>query len=352
MKFFKITFSLLLLFIFISCSTAKGNDKKIKNNLVLYKGEVHHLFFHPLISNTKKAFKRKNFIIPQFWFVTVDEYKKILQSLYDRNFVLVDIHDTYETKKIDKKTVYKLKKLYLPKGKKALSISVDDVNYYKVQKKIGTINKLVFDSDGNIAGLEKKGNGKTIVSKENNIVSITENFIKKHPDFSHNGARPILALTGYEGALGYRTDKLKDKNYEKNKMVVLKLVKKLKDMGWDFASHSYGHIWISKKSLKRLKIDTAKWKKEVESLVGKTELFIYPYGVEARKERFNILYKNGFRVFFGVRNTTQFYVRDNSIYAGRVPVDGRYLKGLLAGSKRNPYFLGKKVLDSSRNWLN
>lgn len=33
-----------------------------------------------------------------------------------------------------------------------------------------------------------------------------EAFIQEHPDFSNNGARGILGLTGYNGILGYRTD--------------------------------------------------------------------------------------------------------------------------------------------------
>ncbi len=38
------------------------------------------------------------------------------------------------------------------------------------------------------------------------LVPILDSFIKEHPDFSYHGRKGILAMTGYNGVLGYRTD--------------------------------------------------------------------------------------------------------------------------------------------------
>ena len=38
------------------------------------------------------------------------------------------------------------------------------------------------------------------------FVTILEKFIADHPDFSYQGARAILAVTGYDGLFGYRTN--------------------------------------------------------------------------------------------------------------------------------------------------
>ena len=38
------------------------------------------------------------------------------------------------------------------------------------------------------------------------MVPLIDRFVEKHPDFSYRGAKGILALTGYNGILGYRTD--------------------------------------------------------------------------------------------------------------------------------------------------
>ena len=58
---------------------------------------VEHLFFHPVIAYPDYAFsdavpadRQKGL---DDWMVTVDEYKKILQSLYDKGYILVAMED-------------------------------------------------------------------------------------------------------------------------------------------------------------------------------------------------------------------------------------------------------------------
>ncbi len=50
----------------------------------------------------------------------------------------------------------------------------------------------------------------------------------------------------------------------------------MKRDGWSFASHSYGHINFEKTSLEGIKRDTKRWKDEVEPIVGKTDMFVFP----------------------------------------------------------------------------
>ena len=38
------------------------------------------------------------------------------------------------------------------------------------------------------------------------MVPLIDTFVKEHPDFSYHGRKGILAMTGYDGVLGYRTD--------------------------------------------------------------------------------------------------------------------------------------------------
>ena len=37
------------------------------------------------------------------------------------------------------------------------------------------------------------------------LVPLLDEFIEEHPDFSYRGAKAVLAFTGYNGILGYRT---------------------------------------------------------------------------------------------------------------------------------------------------
>ena len=38
------------------------------------------------------------------------------------------------------------------------------------------------------------------------VVPRMDSFIREHPDFSYHNARGTVALTGYNGVFGYRTD--------------------------------------------------------------------------------------------------------------------------------------------------
>ena len=49
------------------------------------------------------------------------------------------------------------------------------------------------------------------------MVPLIDAFVKKHPDFSYRGAKGTLALTGYNGVLGYRTSKSQYGDNEKKK---------------------------------------------------------------------------------------------------------------------------------------
>jgi len=57
--------------------------------------QYHHLFFHSLVVDPVKAFvpKLNNSTRFETWMITVSEYRKILKSLYERNYVLVKMAD-------------------------------------------------------------------------------------------------------------------------------------------------------------------------------------------------------------------------------------------------------------------
>ncbi|PHC36255.1 polysaccharide deacetylase, partial [Bacillus toyonensis] len=173
---------------------------------VLYTGPIEHLFFHPLIAYPQRAFKndyQQNSM--DDWFVTVAEFNNILQSLYDKHFILVNILDIYEKNIKNGKTFIQKEKLYIPKGKKPIVLSIDDVNYYPYMKKYGVINRLVLDRKGDIAALSTNDKGHTVLSYDNDIIPLLDAFVKKHPDFSLRGAKGMLNVTGFNGILGYNS---------------------------------------------------------------------------------------------------------------------------------------------------
>ncbi len=92
--------------------------------------------------------------------VTVDEYDKILQSVYDRGYVLVDINDVWsESTDEDGQPEMVRNTLYLPEGKKPLIFSFDDTNYYDYMLKDGFTYKLILGEDGKICLLGQGSSG-------------------------------------------------------------------------------------------------------------------------------------------------------------------------------------------------
>ena len=116
---------------------------------------VEHLFFHPVIAYPQWAFHDCNASQDQRyglddWMVTADEYKKILQSVYDKGYILVAMEDVWSEVTDESGTHMVRNTLMLPEGKKPLVISFDDVNYYPYMLDEGFTSKLVVGEDGEI----------------------------------------------------------------------------------------------------------------------------------------------------------------------------------------------------------
>ncbi|HHV79181.1 MAG TPA: polysaccharide deacetylase family protein [Firmicutes bacterium] len=271
--------------------------------LVEYDGSVEHIFFHPLIAYPELAFDGDGMSRGyDDWFVTVSEFKKIIQMLYENGYMLVGIDDVLGPGTVDGKPGFVPKKLFLPEGKKPLIISVDDLCYYDYMRKNGNVYKLVLDEEGQVATYSVSPEGKEVISRDNEIIPILDSFVRHHPDFSLRGAKGIIALTGYEGILGYRTNDPESPEYEKEKEQALAVIEQLKRTGWSFACHGWGHLDMEKVSYKRFVQDTERWKREVEPLIGQTKIYVYPFGSQVKPgtPKFEYLLQTGFTIFCGI----------------------------------------------------
>lgn len=302
-------------------------------NLVEYKGEIEHLFTHCLLAFPSLALNPKNPLSTAYDrdCLTPTEFKNLLNTLYNKNYMLVDIESIYEVKQdqVVQKT------LYLPKGKKPLILSFDDVNYDSKKKNSGMVDKLILDQNNNIASYHEKT--KTI-SYDNEFLPILENFIKTYPDFSFKGARGVLCLTGYDGILGYKTQR-SNPNYKEEIKKVTPLVNRLKSLGWKFACHSYGHYHMKQISEYEFFKEIVNWQTEVEPIIGKTNIYVYPYGEwEIYDSNFELTKKHkmlldaGFRFFLGVGAKNFFNhmplnsQQKHTLFMDRKPIDGRTLR--------------------------
>ena len=308
-------------------------------------GVVEHLFFHPVVAYPELAFdgdSQANGI--DDYMVTVDEYNKILESVYKNGYVLVDIGDVWsETTGEDGQSKMVKNTLYLPEGKKPLIISYDDTNYYPYMLENGFTYKLIIGEDGKIWSWGKDPAGNEVVSQDLDAITILDKFVEEHPDFSPFGAKGSLSLTGYCGILGYRTQTEKEDqsaeheaNRQREREAVKPIIAELKHTGWTFGSHTWGHINLAKKPLETVQTDTQKWLDEVGSLVGPTDILYYPHGarpdgddVQQTGPIFRYLQSQGFRVFASVGISSYSKIKSDicAVICDRLHPDGTTLRG-------------------------
>ena len=307
-------------------------------------GIVEHLFFHPVVAYPELAFDgdAQSDGIDDYM-VTVGEYNKILQSVYDRGYVLVDINDVWsETTGEDGQPKMVRNTLYLPEGKKPLIFSYDDTNYYPYMLENGFTYKLIIGEDGKLWswGLDPQGN--EVVSRDLDAITILDKFVEEHPDFSPFGAKGCLSLTGYEGILGYRTqtdtkewDDAKEANRQKEREAVAPIVEELRRTGWTFGSHTWGHIRLGDGNMTRIQADTQRWLDEVGSLVGETTILFYPHGERPDGNdwtntgpAFQFLQSKGFRVFCSVGVESFSFIKKDisAVICDRLHPDGTTLR--------------------------
>jgi hypothetical protein len=252
------------------------------------------------------------------------------------------MNDVWKEQKDDSGSAQMVKaKLMIPEGKKPLIISFDDVCYYNYMFTNGFTYKLVLKND-EIWSYGLDPNGKEVYSQDLDAITILDKFVKQHPNFSLNGAKGCLSLTGYEGILGYRTmtdthgmtagmEDARQKEIE----AVKPIVAKLKDTGWYFGSHSWGHINLSTSTLATVTADTQRWLNEVGTLVGPTKLYFYPFGarpdggdVQQSGPIFKYLQSAGFRVFASVGTEPYSKIKTDisAVICDRMHPDGSTLR--------------------------
>lgn len=301
-----------------------------RDAFVPYEQPVRHIFFHSLIVDTDLAFDgdyMENGY--NYWMTTVDEFKAILEELYANQYILIDIHDLCEEQTSeDGSVVLASAQPMVPEGKIPLVLSVDDVNYYEYMKTDGFARNLMLDEEGNVKNLYIDEEGNESIG-DYDVVPILDAFVEEHPDFSLRGAKGLLALTGYEGALGYRTNDVENPSLEQDKETARAVAARLKETGWQFACHGYGHKHTAQISYDTLAADTSRWREEVGSLVGDTDVYIYPYGeeIEYPSDKLSLLQSQGFRYFCGVWSTQAFVsVKDTYVRQTRCNLDGFTMK--------------------------
>lgn len=272
--------------------------------------------------------------------LTTSEFKAMLEQLYSNNYVLVDANSLYNADG-------SYREFIVPAGKKPLIIVLDSLNYYVTRRESGNAWNLVLDDNEQVSTYYRASNGEMKTEREAEAVGILDAFVEAHPDFSYDGAKGVISLTGYECLFGYvvskeqadvRNSALNDHGYTAEEWTeervslerdqAQKVIDKLKDNGWLFASSTWGNINIRDASYEALQTDTKRWLEQIGSLTGDIDILNYPYGafVSGSDEKLTYLREQGFRFMTGQGSTPYRIFGSGGLYADKLQISGYGLR--------------------------
>lgn len=345
--------------------------KQAMNTLIEFNdpGAIPNLSFHMLIADPSRAFT------DQAWggsynknFVTVDEFQKILEQLYENGYVLVEMDDFIAETVTGDTVTYSSKPLALPDGKKPIMITETMVNYFYYmidgnddgtpdKDGAGFASRLVIDSlTGDIKAEMVNSAGETVVGNYD-LVPILEDFIEEHPDFSYRGARATLAVTGYEGIFGYRINSSvinsKGQEYYDEQVAGAKaIVAALREKGYELACYTYSNTDYGTKNASDIQADLASWNTEIVPVIGAVDTLVYARSSDISTTgnytggKYNVLYQAGFRYFITNGSVPSAEVTANYVRQKRIMVTGTQMAHTSA--MYSSYFDAKTVLNSLR----
>ena len=322
-------------------------DEMIKSNLLTatshtsevkeYRGKIECICIRSLIADTDVAFSGRYHSSNTNLHLTIKEFEKILENLYERGYVLVDVEDLIDQ---SDPTFLLERNLKVPKGKKPLIVVIEDLQYSVADYRCGTCRKLALNDENQVCGEYQNNAGETVVSRTAEAIGVLDVFVEKHPDFTYDGAKGIISVSGHEACFGYvvAAGELEDRNaalsaanlpqltnitnddidFAREKVMEIKNV--LADNGWKFASCTYSYIADCRNTEKQELIDDfVKWQDQIGTLFGEVHILVYPngnyiYGTDDRA----VYFKNrGFRIFFGGGATPYHIYGDNYLFVDR-----------------------------------
>ena len=220
--------------------------------------------------------------------LTVKQFRRILEDLYARDYVLVNF---YSLVTVGENSISRAD-LEVPDGKKPLVISQSGMHY--TEGGDGYPVSMQFSGAGGIVNSFKRANG-TDAMGIYDVIPVVEEFLQMHPDFSFQGARGLVALSGQGGTFGF--DSATDERFTQ-------LITELRSRGWHFASNGYGDISYGS-DVELVREDAENWQQAIGQHLGTTDTLIFPRrsdigrwsGYTQDNEKFALLSELGFRYF-------------------------------------------------------
>ncbi|HHU07921.1 MAG TPA: hypothetical protein GXZ59_06210, partial [Clostridiaceae bacterium] len=309
----------------------------LPKNHVNWTSAVEHISMRPVIVNPERAFDGDRFEAQaDALMITAEEFKNILQQLLENNYILVsgDSFINREGKHVQ---------FSVPEGKKPLILVIENYSYSPLRAESGTAECLEIIDEGVIAGqITDPESGDITLSASSSEIGILNEFCHENPEFSYDGAKATLALTGYRGLFGHVYSQaalnvcneerqmlgltpltLSAEQIEENRVKIGEIADLLREQGYTLASFTWEGINIVNSGLNTIERDLRYWQEDVEPLVGEVRILHYPDGDHAQSDRakLKLLTEAGFQILSGYGDRIYMlggngYVHTDKVYIG------------------------------------
>ncbi|HHU53271.1 MAG TPA: hypothetical protein GXZ43_04245 [Clostridiaceae bacterium] len=304
------------------------NDK-LQNRIVVWEKNVEHIAVRPLTLDTERAKLGPYKTFAETGLLTPKEFENLLNELYLHDYVLIT-GETYMNYPENYPQVL------IPAGKKPLVLIFDQYQYSTQYRESGSAEQLAYDSETNKFVSRLSADKPETEVENQDCISILENFIAEHSDFSFNGAKARIALTVNENILGYtineeqtqniiqkkaelgledyiltdKTDEEKNKFYQLQSNDLEIVISALKEHGFTFCNGTYSGDDLGFLSLADLEQNIEQWNATTKHYLGEVPCLVFPGGshVYNDEEKFQYLLNSGYCTFYGEGpNTYNFY---------------------------------------------
>ena len=275
--------------------------KAALNDLVVWDdlSKIPNLSFRTLMADLSKAAAdpdRGSRYLKNY--ITTGEFSAILDQLYANGYVLVSLYDfAVPVTNEDGSVGVNRTSIRLPEGKKPIILTQEGVNYYSHTENCGGFaDSLAVNASGELTCRLGESEGAF------DLVPVLNDFLAQHPDFSYEGARATIAVSGYEGLFGMGMDQSD---------AIKAVADKLRAQGYDIACYTYADMEYADFGVAGVQEDLDKWTAELLPVLGSTDILVYPTGGDIKGQeaysgsKYDALHTGGFRYFVGVSNGTQ-----------------------------------------------
>ena len=320
-----------------------------KADLYEYEGDIPNFCFTNLVVDPSRAFDGDDYDSTyRNNMITLTEFQNILQALYDSNYILVDLHSLATETENGKNVTMSQQNPVIPKGKKPMVLSIDNLSYGSVRNGDGVATALVVDENGKAAAKYTDEGGHDLIGAYD-VVPVLEAFLEEHPDFSYQGARGVISVAGVGGIFGYEVDETAD-DYETNRKTVQEIADALKEEGWTFASNGYNYQYLGTLSYDQLTSELTAWEEVSGALLGECDTLLYPYGseIDYTSEKATLLATMNMRYLIGLwADGDHLEVTDEYLRQTRRNITGMLLT--TAPDSLSSYINVSDILDPERN---